>query len=109
MQAVKCVIRLFIKERIEIDKSDSMHLADAVIQRSAPHVIKSYGGCAGGDHPRSRGRGVIGVDSTDNYFHAFWGGHGGHTLQVVGRVTRTALNKIVPASHDHNSFGRRNG
>jgi hypothetical protein len=107
MYAVNCVVRLSVEERGEIHESDSLHQADALIQRSPPNVIESDGRVAGWRHPGSWVRGIIGVDSADDYLDALCGGHSHHTLQVVSRIAGIALKKIIPPSHDHNGFGRR--
>src|SRR5579859_4889616 len=85
-----------------------MHLADVVIQRSAPHVIESDWRGAGRSHPGSGVSWIICIDRADNYLDAFGGSHGGHTLQVVTGIAGIALNKVVPPSHDDNGPGRRN-
>src|SRR3954470_7338617 len=109
MYAINCVFGVASEERREIHESDSMHPADVVIQRSTPHVIESNRSVAGWNHPRSGVRGIVGIESGDDYLNAFCVGRGRHTLQVITGVAGIALKKIIPSSHDNDGSWRRHG
>src|ERR1051325_7912672 len=107
MYAVNRVVRLAVEQRRKVYERGPLYLADCFIERSAPHLIKSDGRCAGGSHPGRRVSWIVCVDRADNHLDAIGFSHSSHTLQVVSGIAEVILKKIVACGHDNNGFGWR--